>query len=273
MALKKLPILRLNDGIDFPDLKDKVKELQQKLGFIQAQIDGEFGPGTEAAVKRFQKDKGLLADGIVGENTWTMLLNEPVEVFVPHPNKVGAFDVDKIVSSISFPTIRASARTSVPIILRECEASGVTDRGQIAYILATAEHESHLGRLMVELASGLAYNPVSKLATQLGNTQPGDGPRYKGRGFVQITGRRNYTDWANRLNIDLVGHPEKAADFTIAAKILVQGMQKGTFTTLRLGNFISGENRDFVNARKIINGLDQAQKIAAIAENYLIVLT
>lgn len=272
MVLRKLPILRLNDGIDFPDLKDEVKELQKHLGFPQAQIDGKFGSGTETAVKRFQSNKGLLADGIVGDNTWTMLLDEQVEVFAPHPNKIGNFDTDKIINSISFPHIRANARKSVPIILRECEASGVTDRGQIAYILATAEHESHLGGLMVELASGRAYEPVSKLATQLGNTKFGDGPKYKGRGFVQITGRRNYTDWSNRLNIDLVANPNKVTEPMIAAKILVQGMQKGTFTGVKLGDFISGANQDFVNARKIINGLDKAKKIAAMAEDHLEVL-
>lgn len=269
MLARKLPILRLQDGIDFPDLQDEVKELQKRLGFSQAQIDGKFGLGTEAAVKRFQTDKGLLADGIVGGNTWAMLLNQSVEVFAPHPNKIGTFDVEQIISSIAFPNIRASARTSVPIILAECEASGVTDRGQIAYILATAEHESHLGGLMVELASGIQYEG----RIDLGNTKPGDGKRFKGRGFVQITGRKNYTDWSNRLSIDLVANPDKVIERAIAAKILVQGMQKGTFTGLRLGNFISGANRDFVNARKIINGLDRASKIAAMAEDFLRVLT
>ena len=116
MLARKLPILRLQDGIDFPDLQDEVKELQKRLGFSQAQIDGKFGLGTEAAVKRFQTDKGLLADGIVGGNTWAILLNQSVEVYAPHPNKVSSFDVERIINSISFPNIRASARTSVPII-------------------------------------------------------------------------------------------------------------------------------------------------------------
>lgn len=268
MAPRRLPILRLGDGIDFPDLKNEVIELQQKLGLLADDIDGKFGPATEAAVKRFQSEKGLLVDGVVGQNTWTTLLNEVVEVFAPHPNFVGSFDVDKIVASIPFPNIRSSARTSIPIILNECLASEVTDRGQIAYILATAEHESHLGELIVELASGLNYEG----RIDLGNTERGDGPRFKGRGYVQITGRRNYTDWSNRLGIDLVDNPHKVTEPPIAAKILVQGMRYGTFTGLRLGNFISGASRDFVNARRIVNDLDKADEIAAIAREYLKVL-
>jgi hypothetical protein len=258
----------MGDGIDFPELKDEVKELQRKLRFSESQIDGKFGLTTEAAVKRFQSDKGLLADGIVGENTWTALFNEKVVEFAPHPVKVGNFDVDKIIDSIPFPNIRVSARTSVPLILNECLASNVTDRGQIAYILATAEHEAHLGEWMEEFSTGIEYEGFS----ELGNHQPGDGPRFKGRGFVQITGRRNYTDWSSRLSIDLLSLPEQAAEPAIAAKILVQGMRDGTFTGLKLSDFISGETQNFVNARKIINGLDKAKSIAAIAAEYLEVL-
>lgn len=268
MVSRRLPILRIGDGIDFPDLKDEVIELQQKLGLLADDINSKFGPATEAAVKRFQSDKGLIVDGVVGHTTWTALLNEVVEVFTPYPHFVGSFDVDKILASIPFPNIRSNACTSVPIILNECLASEVTDRGQIAYILATAENESHLGEFIVELANGWDYEGRIKL----GNIEPGDGPRFKGRGYVQIIGRRIYTYWSNRLGVNLVDNPDKVTEPSIAAKILVQGMRDGTFTGLRLGNFINGANPDFVNARRIINYLDRANKIAAIAKEYLKVL-
>lgn len=268
MSLTKLPILRQGDGIDFPELQKDVKFLQTKLGFIGDSIDGKFGAGTEAAVKRFQQDKGLLVDGIVGQKTWIALLDKPVEVFLPHPVLVTSFNIDQIVSSISPSESRTYARKSVPLILRESKANGVIDRGQIAYILATAQHESFLGKWMEELASGEAYEG----RLDLGNTKSGDGKRFKGRGFVQITGRRNYTDWSNRLGIDFVNNPEKAAVPEIAAKILVLGMRDGTFTGLKLSNFINSTKRDFVNARKIINGIDKAQQIAAIAERFFQVL-
>jgi len=85
---------------------------------------------------------------------------------------------------------------------------------------------------------------------------------------VQITGRRNYTDWSNRLGIDLVGNPGLAKDWEIAARILVIGMRDGTFTGYRLGHFIAGATREFRGARRIINGLDRAGLIGAIAEEY-----
>jgi len=175
--------------------------------------------------------------------------------------------LDRIVATIP-ESFRSYARESIPLILQECDANGVTDQGQIAYIFATAEHESHLGQLMIELASGWAYEGRS----DLGNTRSGDGPRYKGRGLVKITGRYNYTDWAKRLGIDLVNNLERASEPPIAAKILVIGMRDGTFTSYKLNDYIYGDTRDFYNARRIINHLDRAADIAAIAREYYRVL-
>jgi len=263
MALKRLPVLSFGDGIDFPNVKDQVKELQKELGFSSTQIDGEFGPMTDAAVRRFQQNNGLLVDGIVGGRTWTALLGEAVEVFSHRPK--GTFDIDKIVASIPQAVIRQVARESVPLVLSECEASGVVNKKQIAYVLATAQHESHLGKLMEELASGEEYQG----RVDLDNLQPGDGRKYKGRGFVQLTGRRNYTFWTDRLGIDLVNRPERAKEFTIAAKILVQGMRDGTFTSKKLSDYLGD---DFVGARRIINGNDRAELIAEIAREFFKVL-
>ena len=160
--------------------------------------------------------------------------------------------------------IRKHAEKSVPLLLQECENCQVSDRGQIAYILATTEHESKLGLWMEELASGSAYEG----RRDLGNTQPGDGVRFKGRGYTQITGRVNYQRWSDKLGIDLISQPEKAAEPKIAARIIVQAMKEGSFTGVGLSKYINGQARDFRNARRIINGLDRADHIAKIAQRY-----
>jgi len=174
------------------------------------------------------------------------------------------YDVNKVIDTVP-SYLRNYAKDSIPRILNAAKASGVTDIGQIAYILATAEHESHLGRWMEELASGQAYEGRG----DLGNIYPGDGVKYKGRGYVQITGRTNYTRWGQRLSINLVNRPTLASDKDIAAKILVQGMQDGTFTSRKLSHYINGSSRDFINARRIVNGTDRANDIAQIANRYL----
>ena len=66
---------------------------------------------------------------------------------------------------------------------------------------------------------------------------------------MQITGRGNYTEWSERLGIELVNNPQQAAEPSVAAKILVQGMRDGTFTGDKLSDYIDGDRRDFVNAR------------------------
>lgn len=84
-----------------------------------------------------------------------------------------------------------------------------------AHFLAQAAHESDGFRVMEEYASGKAYEN----RTDLGNVEPGDGPRYKGRGIFQLTGRDNYDRMGQRLSIDLIGSPELASDPDTAVHI------------------------------------------------------
>ncbi|HEY9909786.1 MAG TPA: peptidoglycan-binding protein [Thermosynechococcaceae cyanobacterium] len=297
MGIEKIQ-LQAGDGIDTPHLSAQVEILQQRLkdwGVLptNAKVDGKFGTATKAAVERFQSLRpadparsqfvptGLSITGIVDQDTWAEILKvSPSEIKILsrdapqifNPAGFPAID-DLIQKAATPPELRSRARITIPIILSECISSGVSDRGQIAYVLATAEHESHLGELMTELADGWDYEPPGELARILGNTEAGDGPRYKGRGFVQVTGRRNYEDWENRLGIDLLSNPEQATIPSVAAKILVQGMRDGRFTTLSLNQFIVGDDRDFEGGRAIVNGRDRALHIARIADQYFSALT
>ena len=148
-------------------------------------------------------------------------------------------------------------------ILTRLDAKRI-ELAQAAYILATAYHESDRFRTMEEYASGAAYEGRATL----GNTQPGDGKRFKGRGFVQITGRRNYTDWAKRLGVDLVGNPALAARIDHATTILIDGMMLGAFTGRKLPDYVIGTKKDYVGARRVVNGTDRATMIAGYAQAF-----
>ena len=93
-----------------------------------------------------------------------------------------------------------------------------------------------------------------------------------GRGLIHITGRRNYADWSQRLGVDLISHPELAEQLDHAARILVEGMVKGTFTGKKLQDHINSHQRDFVGARRIVNGTDKAALIAGYAEKFAVAL-
>jgi len=176
-------------------------------------------------------------------------------------------NIGKLVEALD-PGYREPAKANFPIILGECKKQGVTDKAQIAYILATTVHESGAGKNMEEFASGSAYEGRS----DLGNNQPGDGTRYKGRGYVQITGRNNYTNWSKKLGIDLVGNPDLAKKPDIAARILVEGMKEGSFTGKKLSDFIGGGKQDFEGARRIVNGTDKAGTFANTARKLMAAL-
>jgi murein DD-endopeptidase MepM/ murein hydrolase activator NlpD len=152
-------------------------------------------------------------------------------------------------------------------IIGECIRQGVTDKAQIAYILGTAQHESDHFNTLEEYASGADYEGRD----DLGNNQAGDGVRFKGRGLVQVTGRRNYQDWSKRLGVDLIANPKLLqTNKAYALTTLVVGMRDGTFTGAKLGNYVGGGRKDFYAARDVVNGnRDRASDIAAYAEGYL----
>jgi len=134
----------------------------------------------------------------------------------------------------------------------------------VAYALATAWHETARTMQPIKEMGAEAYftrlydikGQTPNLARRLGNHNPGDGARYAGRGYVQLTGRDNYARYG------LADRPDDAMKPDVAAKILRDGMEHGRFTGKKLSDYLPG---DYVNARRIINGTDKAQAIANYA--------
>lgn len=150
-------------------------------------------------------------------------------------------------------SIRKKRNDAVIAILAECSASDVNDISQQAYILATAYHETNLGQWMREI-----WGPTKAQKTyghRLGNRSDDEGKKYKGRGFVQITGRNNYEKYGNIYKEDFLKHPELVEGYPMAAKILVQGLAKHGFTGKGVLSDLGFDgNFDFFNARALVNG-------------------
>lgn len=141
-----------------------------------------------------------------------------------------------------------------------------------AYLLATAKHET-AGSFKPCLERGLRryfdkYEAGTPLGARLGNTEPDDGYRYRGRGYVQITGRANYARLGRVLGVDLIAEPERTLEPGLAYRIMSVGMVRGLFTGRKLSDFLSAEKTDYLNARRCVNGLDRAELIAHYATEF-----
>ncbi len=136
-----------------------------------------------------------------------------------------------------------------------------------AYLLATTKHETANTMQPITEYGGVKYfdkYDTGKLAADLGNTpaKDGDGYRFRGRGYVMITGYSNYFKASNKLRLDLIGNPDLALQPTVSAMILVKGCTEGWFTSKKLSDYLPG---DYVNARRVVNGTDDANLIASYA--------
>lgn len=142
-------------------------------------------------------------------------------------------------------------------------------RAYRAYLLATTLHET--ARTMQPIHERGArdyfdkYELGTKIGAALGNTQPGDGYIYRGRGYVQITGRANYRRASEKLGMNLLSTPDLALRPSVAARILTLGCREGWFTGKNLSDYLDGERPDYVNARRVVNGTDKARQIADYA--------
>lgn len=146
-----------------------------------------------------------------------------------------------------------------------------------AYLLATAYHETaHTMQPVMETLADNVDQAIARLerAWRRGKLpwvktpywrKDENGKSWLGRGYVQLTWKRNYEKAAALTSVDLVGNPDKAMIPAVAAKILVEGSSAGMFTGKALRHYLPG---DYVNARRVINRTDKAQMIARYARAF-----
>ncbi|OJU53477.1 MAG: hypothetical protein BGN93_21365 [Acinetobacter sp. 39-4] len=142
----------------------------------------------------------------------------------------------------------------------ECKAQDIGSPEQIAYVLATVKWET-----------AHTFKPVKEafwLSEEWRKMHLKYYPYY-GRGYVQLTWVTNYKKYTQIMGVDLVNDPDLALNPKNALFILVHGFKTGAFTGKKITDFINSYVTDFYNARRCINGLDGADNIKKIAENFL----
>jgi hypothetical protein len=174
---------------------------------------------------------------------------------VEHTNSVGAAMINKLKQA--FPRLSQTQYNNANSIIQE-SSKWITSQNQLAYVLATAIGESNLTPIKEYRAAPGTY--LRRVQDRYWYTG------YYGRGYVQLTWKSNYQKFASILGINLVGNPDLALNPKYAAQILVYGMAKGSFTGVSLSTYINSRGADFLNARRIINGMDKASTFKGYCE-------
>lgn len=243
-----MPALRKGDDSPW------VSELQRMLkraAFYQKTVDGDFGDGTENAVRAFQLSLHLPVTGFADEATLRAAgldhLIGPVGTASPES------------AALLFPGTRfENVESNLPFVVNGLVVSGLTDKSMFLMALATIRAET---AMFVPISEGISRFNTSAGGghpfdlydnkRDIGNQGPPDGAMFKGRGYIQLTGRSNYADIGRRIGIgtQLVDDPERANDPAIAGRILAEFLKRSE-TAIRAAL----EVKDLSRARTCVNG-------------------
>lgn len=235
-----------------------VTALQQRLtglGFNPGRIDGDFGPATEAAVQAFQRGAGLEPDGKVGTATAIAL---GLETAPPEPPSPLPGVTVKIVTEMFPGTNTGNIRANLPPVLDALVGAALADKPMVLMALSTIRAETAQFLPISEGQSqwnttpgGHPFDKYDNRLDDLGNQGPPDGERFKGRGFIQLTGRANYARHGQAIGLgnQLVENPELANDPGIAARLLASFL-KDKEPRIRAA-LAAG---DLATARRLVNG-------------------
>ena len=249
MKLVKLATIQPGKSLVISTLSaPRLTELQTaltKLGYPVGDIDGAWGPRTRSAW---------------GEAVADLKLGDPTRI---EPD-----DVVKLQKALNKGTTQGTPnfttkQGTINAIKSECAKQGIGLKTQIAYVLATADHET--AHTFQPVAEAFWIKPDAE-AWRKKNLRYWP---YYGRGYVQLTWHDNYALYGKLLGIDLVNKPDLAMDPKTALFVLVHGFKTGTFTGHKLTDYVNNHSTDFVNARRCINGTDKANEIAASAQSFL----
>lgn len=263
--------LLLMKGASGPVVRNLAKALTRELGSdaqafpVLAQANVTIDDTFDAAIRRWQAGIGVIADGIVGPRCQVLL-----NIIGPQGDQFGALALNVSHVSQLFPATKpANIARYLPYVEAALGVAGLTDRPMVVGAFATIRAETEgfvpISEFQSKFNTKPGGAPFGLYDGRLGNSTPGDGARYRGRGFVQLSGLTNYATYGDKIGCDLVSKPELANAPEVAA--------------LLLAVFLSDAAKDFrkavaegklAAARKLVNGgthgLDRFASVFKLAD-------
>ena len=245
-----------NLGVNFDNDRGEVKKLQRllkKARFSPGLIDGVFGPATHAAVIAFQKSKDLLPDGIVGPRTaFAIGLTESKIISSALPY----FTTTNVSHMFPFTQVD-NIKENLPYILDSLTAHSLVEKPMVLMAMSTIRAETESFRPISEYKSKYNTSPgghpfdLYDYRTDIGNSRKGHGEKYKGRGFIQLTGRYNYEVFGKKIGLGrkLLTKPELANRKQYAAELLAVFL-KDKEKPIKLALL----QNNLAEARRLVNG-------------------
>jgi putative chitinase len=228
-------------GVEVVNLQRGLIALGYDVG--STKDDGIIGKYTSAAISKFQTDNKLAPSGIATPET-VEKVNEILRASPEKLNKLERAKPEEFKGKIT--TSALGDKASRELLTKEAQSQGLKDK-ELAAFLAQCSTESGGFRYMSEIWGPTAAQTRYEGRRDLGNTQPGDGYRYRGRGYIQLTGRSNYREASKALGLPLEEKPELVEKPDIAATTAVYFWK--TNVQPRISNF-----DDTKAITRIING-------------------
>jgi predicted chitinase len=197
-----------------------VKQIQIRLRSLKipvGQTDSQCGKATKAAIARFNSAFKSPEDQITPAIAQQLIQAQTVPGFDPLMEMISP-----ALASVILNCKIEDAQTYLPGVMKGLQAKGILTKPTLIAALATIGVETAGFRPIKEWGDDAYFTEMYEGRDDLGNTEPGDGIRYHGRGFIQITGRANYSSYGKKLGVQLEDNPDLALDADIAAKILIE---------------------------------------------------
>lgn len=197
-----------------------VRQLQTTLGL---KVDGDFGPRTEEAVRNFQTENKLEVTGQVDLVMWNLLFGVvkldvtrlrgtiPDDVITQLPSTIETFKIDTALRLAHFLAQCAQESGNFRVVVENMNYSAQNLRAVFPRYFPNETIANEYARQPEKIANRVYDDANRTPRSRLGNTAPGDGWKYRGRGYIQLTGKNNYSAFNKFVTDDVVANPDLVA--------------------------------------------------------------